>query len=132
MSDGLALASFGSQTAPTRPELSISGHLAAASATEMTCVSTPWAWAMSAVRSSWVIRSREAATHSAPLWFQPVPRPVFASRLAYSSLLSSISRVSDGCVRSCPMTPAACQVVPQESWPCSSRTTSVQPSWARW
>ena len=26
MSDGLALASFGSQTAPTRPELSISGH----------------------------------------------------------------------------------------------------------
>ena len=132
MSDGLALASFGSQTAPARSPAYISGQRSAASATGMMCASTPCAVAESTVRRSWTMRSREAATHSAPLWFHPVPWPVSSSRLAYSRLLSSMSRVSDGWVRNCPTMPAACHVVPQDSWPCSSRTTSVQPSWARW
>ena len=87
---------------------------------------------MSAVRRSCTIRSAEAATQSAPLWFHPVPRPVSASRFAYSWLLYSISWVNDACVRSWPTIPAACQVVPHDSCPCSSSTTSVQPCPARW
>src|SRR3569623_986878 len=31
-----------------------------------------------------------------------------------------------------PTRPAACQVVPLVSWPCSSSSTSVRPSLARW
>ena len=79
---GLALASFGSQIAPTRSSVRISGHMVPASATEISCASRPWARAMSAVRRICIIRSALAATHSAPLWFQPLPRPTSASRPA--------------------------------------------------
>src|ERR1700682_1200381 len=41
-------------------------------------------------------------------------------------------RVALRVARNCPTSPAACQVVPQVSLPCSSRTTSVHPSLVRW
>ena len=34
--------------------------------------------------------------------------------------------------RNRPTCPAECHVVPPASWPCSRRTTSVQPFFARW
>src|SRR5260370_35648651 len=43
-----------------------------------------------------------------------------------------LMRVALRVARNWPTSPAACQVVPQVSLPCSSRTTSVQPSLARW
>src|SRR5258707_1372854 len=43
-----------------------------------------------------------------------------------------MSRVMLSCARSWPTRPAACHVVPQDSWPCSSNTMSFQPAFARW
>src|SRR5215470_14742222 len=43
-----------------------------------------------------------------------------------------LMRVALRVARSCPTNPAACQVVPQVSLPCSSSTTSVTPSRVRW
>src|SRR5207302_8346818 len=43
-----------------------------------------------------------------------------------------IIRVSEIDERSCPTSPAECQVEPWVSWYCSSSTESVHPSFARW
>ena len=92
----------------------------------------PKASAAAAVRRSWVSRSGVRATMSPPQRRYPADSPVSASSRAYRSVEYCTSRVPLSVARSSPTSPAACQVVPQDSWPCSSSSTSVQPSSARW
>jgi hypothetical protein len=62
---------------------------------------------------------------------QPVAWPVSASSVEYSSMPYLLICVIARLGRICPTSPAACQVVPQVSRPCSSSTTSRQPFFAR-
>ncbi len=76
-------------------------------------------------------RSGVFATFRLPHCFQPVARPVSASSDEYSSMPYWLIRVALRVARVWPTRPAACQVVPHVSLPCSSSTTSVTPSFAR-
>ncbi len=131
-SEGLALPSLGSQTAPARSSVRIAGQSSPASLAEMTSASTPKDRAEATLRRSRVMRSGVRATATEPVRFQPVAKPVSCSSEAYNSVEYRISRVMFSLLRNCPTRPAACQAVPHESFPCSSSTTSVCPSRARW
>ncbi|OQC06782.1 MAG: hypothetical protein BWX79_02018 [Alphaproteobacteria bacterium ADurb.Bin100] len=78
------------------------------------------------------MRSGVRATLTLPHCFQPVARPVSASSVAYSSMPYLLITVMLRFGRICPTRPAACQVVPLVSLPCSRSSTSVLPSLARW
>ena len=78
------------------------------------------------------MRSGVRATFTLPHCFQPVASPVSASSVLYSSMPYLLITVMLRLGRICPTSPAACQVVPLVSLPCSSKTTSVLPARARW
>ena len=111
--------------------MSISGYRAPAWAGLSSSARSSNASAAAAVRRSWVSRSGVRATISPPQRRNPADSPVSASSRAYSSVEYCTSRVPLSDARSWPTSPAACQVVPQDSWPCSTSSTSVQPSPAR-
>ncbi len=110
----------------------MSGYRAPACAGVSSSACRPNAAAAAAVRRSWVSRSGVRATMSPPQRRNPADSPVSASSPEYSSVEYCTSRVPLSEARSWPTSPAACQVVPQDSCPCSSSSTSVQPSSARW
>ncbi len=60
-----------------------------------------------------------------PFCFRPVAWPVSPSNSRYSSAVYLASRVMLALPRSWPISPAACQVVPEVSLRRSSSTTSV-------
>ena len=103
-----------------------------ARAGEISSHSTPKLRASASCFLSIISRSRVCATLTLPHCFQPVARPVSASSVAYSSMPYLLIRVMVRFGRIWPIRPAACQVVPQVSWPCSSSSTSFSPSAARW
>ncbi len=132
MSEGLAWPSVGSQAAPTRSDVSISGQRSFASAGDRRCISRPKLRAVVAWRLISIIRSALQASLRPPFIFQPLAWPVSASRRSYSSTECVSSRVMLALVRSWPTRPAACQVEPEVRRLRSSSTTSRQPSLARW
>ena len=129
---GLARPSPGSQSAPARSETSMIGYISAARAGLISSHSRPNASAVAAVRRSDIIRSLVRATVTPPHRRNPVASPVSASSRSYSAVEYCTSLVPLSDARSCPTSPAACQVVPQDSWPCSSSSTSVRPRRVRW
>ena len=78
-SAGLTLASSGSQSAPSRSSVRITGYFRAASSIEMISQATPCARAADAMRLNSVTRSGVRATSTEPHCFQPVACPVSAS-----------------------------------------------------
>ena len=131
-SAGLALPSPGIQIAPCRSSVRITGYRSPASLGVISCTSTPKLRASAACLRSTCMRSGVRATLTLPHCFQPVARPVSASSVAYSSMPYLLMRVMLRLGRIWPTSPAACQVVPQVSRPCSSSSTSLRPSLARW
>jgi hypothetical protein len=129
---GLALPSPGIQIAPLRSSVRITGNRSPASRGVISCTSTPKLRASAACFFSTCQRAAVRATLTLPQAFQPVARPVSASSVLYSSMPYLLMRVMLRFGRIWPTSPAACQVVPQVSWPCSSSSTSVMPSLARW
>ena len=105
----------------------MTGYRSPAWAGLMISQSRPKASATAAVRRSWTMRSAVRATMMPPHRRNPADRPVSASSRAYSSVEYCTSRVPLSEARSWPTRPAACQVVPHDSCPCSSSRTSVQP-----
>ena len=93
--------------------------------------STPKLRASASCLRKTIIRSRVLATLTLPHCFQPVASPVSASSVAYSSMPYLLIRVIVRFGRIWPTRPAACQVVPQVSLPCSRTSTSFSPSAAR-
>ena len=93
----------------------------------MSCTSTSKLRAKAACFFNICQRSRVRATFTLPHCFQPVAKPVSASSLAYSSMPYLLMRVMLRLGRIWPTKPAACQVVPQVSLPCSSSNTSFTP-----
>ena len=82
MSDGLACPSVGSQLAPMRSEVSMSGHIRFTSSGGIRCISIPKLRAVVARRRNSVQRSGVVASRRQPVIFQPVSSPVSsASRL---------------------------------------------------
>ncbi len=79
MSDGLACPSVGSQLAPTRSDVSISGHIAFTSSGESRCISMPKLRAVVASLRYSVQRSSFVASRRQPVIFQPVASSVSAS-----------------------------------------------------
>jgi len=77
-------------------------------------------------------RASDDASRRPPSWCQPGSLPVSSFSSAYSPTEYCISFVSESDERSWPTRPAECQVEPCVSWYCSTRTESVQPSFARW
>ncbi len=131
-SAGLALPSPGTHCAPCRSSVRSSGYRSPASLGVISCTSTPKPRASAAWRCSTFQRSGVRATLTLPHCFQPVARPVSASSVAYSSMPYLLMRVIVRLGRIWPISPAACQVVPLVSRPCSSSSTSLMPSLARW
>src|SRR5215831_5540757 len=78
------------------------------------------------------MRSAVRATMMPPHRRNPADRPVSASSRSYRPVEYCTSRVPLSVARSWPTRPAACQVVPQDSWPCSRSSTSLQPASVRW
>ncbi len=109
----------------------MTGYRAPAWAGVRISASRPNAAAAAAVRRSWVSRAGVRATISPPQRRNPADSPVSSSSRAYRSVEYCTSRVPLSVARSRPTSPAACQVVPQDSWPCSSSSTSGQPRSAR-
>ena len=130
-SAGLALPSPGSQSAPCRSSVRMIGYLSPASPGEISWHSTPKLRAIASCFLSTFMRSGVRATLTLPHCFQPVARPVSASSVAYSSMPYLLICVMLRFGRIWPTRPAACQVVPLVSLPCSSSSTSVCPSLAR-
>ena len=87
--------------------------------------------AIEAPRFSSSNRSPLRARLIEPFCLNPVACPVSASSECRSSEVYLASSVMRRVARSCPISPAACHVVPQVSLPCSSRSTSRLPSLAR-
>ena len=105
----------------------------ASSRAEISTSSTPNPCIQAASRRSASCRCGLVASDRCPTGRNPVECPVSASSLVYRSREyrlknSAVSSVIPAEV----ISPAACQVVPAVSRCCSSSTTSVQPSWARW
>ena len=109
----------------------MSGQRSFASAAESRCISSPKLRAVVAWRLISIRRSRLQARRRPPFRFQPDACPVSASRRSYSSTEYLSSWVTLALVRSCPTSPAACQVEPEVSRLRSSSTTSFQPARAR-
>src|SRR5215467_13865935 len=110
----------------------MTGHSSPARCGVMISHARPYASAMAAVRRSWTRRSGVRATMTPPHRANPVSRPTSPASREYSSVEYWTSRVPLSEARNWPTSPAACQVVPQESRPCSSSSTSRQPAAARW
>ncbi len=79
MSDGLACPSVGSQLAPIRSPVSISGHIRFTSTGEISSISIPKLRAVVASRRYSVQRSGVVASRRQPVIFQPVSSPVSAA-----------------------------------------------------
>ena len=122
----------GSQIAPARSSVRITGYLSPASCGLIRWHSTPKLLAIETCFFRTLRRCGVRATLTLPHCFQPVARPVSASSVAYSSMPYLLICVMLRFGRIWPISPAACQVVPLVSLPCSSSSTSVLPSLARW
>ena len=109
-----------------------SGYSSPACCGVITSTSTPKLRASAACLRRVCMRSGVRATLTLPHCFQPVARPVSASSVEYSSMPYLLIRVMLRFGRIWPTSPAACQVVPQVSLPCSSSSTSVSPIRLRW
>ena len=108
------------------------GYSSAARRGLISSQSSPKASAVAAVRRSAISRSGVLATVTPPHRRNPVASPVSSSSRSYSAVEYCTSLVPLSEARSWPTRPAACQVVPQDSWPCSSSSTSVMPRLVRW
>ena len=84
-----------------------------------------------ACRSNSSRRCSVSATEMLPTCRIPVATPVSASSFTYKSAEYFASRVMLADPRNCPISPAACHVVPDVSCFRSSSTTSVHPALAR-
>ena len=62
----------------------------------------------------------------------PTSCPVSSANWGYSWAEYLLIWVMLLLARNCPIMPAACQVVPPLSRPCSNSTTSFQPALAKW
>ena len=105
--------------------MSISGHIFATLAGDPKCIFIPDDPAVVANRKYSVRRSGVVASRRQTVIFQPISSPVSVASLLYRSTeyFSTLVMLADH--RNCPTNPAACQVDPEVSFPCSSNTTSA-------
>ena len=130
--EGSPWPSLSRYTAEVTSEVFRCGYRCFTSAGEISSISTPNALAIETERRSSSRRSSVKATVIEPQRTKPVATPVSSSSVPYNSCEYLANFVMLAVARSCAINPAACQVVPDVSFFRSSRTTSVQPSFARW
>src|SRR5215218_8458062 len=130
--DGSSQPSVGSHTAPRTPSSVISGNFRWASSGVISSSGSPNVFAQPAWRWSSSKRSFDDASRSEPTSCQETAMPVSAWRRRYSSTPYIIIRVRVVLARSWPTRPAEWNVEPLVSSARSTRTTSRQPSRARW
>ena len=123
---------MGSHTAPSTPSVVISGNRFRASSAEISSSGRPnvraqpaWRWSSSNLAGVEARRSEPTSCHDGST-------PVSAASRRYSSTPYIIIRVRVTELRSWPTSPALWKVDPDVSSARSTRTTSVQPSAARW